>query len=241
MTHSQAGIIALWSPPRARSTAFFRAMLERGDLIALHEPFCNLEDFGETTVGDEVVKTAGDLIGAMRRLAAERTVFFKDTTDYRYADVLADRRFLAEARHTFLLRRPDEVSASFFALKPDMSRAEVGLEHLHEIYVATQEAGGPPPVVVDSDDLVSHPTKTIEAYCAAVGLPFVAEALTWQAGERPEWERSGRWHRDVSESRGIEAREQSYPDTVATNPVLAAYAAHHQPFYDLMYAVRLSV
>jgi hypothetical protein len=39
-------VFALWSAPRARSTAFVRSMVERGDLIALHEPFCNLADFG---------------------------------------------------------------------------------------------------------------------------------------------------------------------------------------------------
>ena len=39
-------VFALWSAPRARSTAFVRSMVERGDLIALHEPFCNRADFG---------------------------------------------------------------------------------------------------------------------------------------------------------------------------------------------------
>ncbi len=41
-------VFALWSAPRALSTACFRSMVERGDVIALHEPFCNLADFGET-------------------------------------------------------------------------------------------------------------------------------------------------------------------------------------------------
>ena len=35
-------IFALWSAPRARSTAFFPSMAERGDLTVLHEPFSNL-------------------------------------------------------------------------------------------------------------------------------------------------------------------------------------------------------
>jgi hypothetical protein len=43
-------VFALWSAPRARSTAFFRSMVERGDLIALHEPFFDLLAFGETEV-----------------------------------------------------------------------------------------------------------------------------------------------------------------------------------------------
>ena len=45
-------VFALWSAPRARSTAFFRSMAERGDMTVLHEPFCNLRDYGETDAGD---------------------------------------------------------------------------------------------------------------------------------------------------------------------------------------------
>jgi hypothetical protein len=238
---SPTDIIALWSPPRARSTAFYRAMLERGDLVALHEPFCNLVDYGETQIADELVRSPADLIAAMRRLARHRTVFFKDTTDYRYEAVLADHRFLADARHTFLLRRPDEVAASFYAIRPDMSRAQLGFEHMYQIYAAVLDAGGPRPVIVDSDDLVARPTETIAAYCRAVGIPFLPDALHWRPGARPEWQRSERWHQDVSDSSGIEPRERGYSDTVATNPALAAYSDHHRPFYDLLHAERLPI
>ena len=43
-------VFGLWSAPRARSTAFFRSMAERGDMTLLHEPFSNLRDYGETDV-----------------------------------------------------------------------------------------------------------------------------------------------------------------------------------------------
>ena len=42
-------------------------------------------------------------------------MFLKDTTDYHHDEVLADRRFLAEARHAFLIRRPEEITASYAA------------------------------------------------------------------------------------------------------------------------------
>jgi hypothetical protein len=32
-------VFTLWSTPRARSAAFFRSMLERGDVVAVHLPF----------------------------------------------------------------------------------------------------------------------------------------------------------------------------------------------------------
>jgi hypothetical protein len=45
-------------------------------------------------------------------------------------DVLADRRFLAEARHAFLIRRPEEIAASSYALHPGMTINAIGLERL---------------------------------------------------------------------------------------------------------------
>ena len=44
---------------------------------------------------------------------SDMSVFLKDHPPTTYLrDVLADRRFLAEARHAFLIRRPEEIAAS---------------------------------------------------------------------------------------------------------------------------------
>ena len=79
------------------------------------------------------------------------------------------------------------------------------------------------------------------AYCAAVGLPFNPQALTWEPGERPEWRRSARWHADVSASSGFERRERAYPHTVGNSSELDRLAAYHRPFYEQLYAQRLDV
>ena len=238
---SEARVLALWSAPRSRSTAFFRVMAERGDLLTLHEPFCNLVDYGETDVAGEVVRSAPELIAAMTRHASRQPVFIKDTTDYRYPDVLADSAFLAGTRHAFLLRRPHEIAASYYALRPEMTRSDIGIEQMWELYQRAFDVSGTAPLVIDSDDLVAEPERTMAAYCGAVGLPFAEAALTWKPGERPEWQRSSRWHADVSASGRIEARTNVYTDTVASNPKLAEFSAHHQPFYDQLYEARMTV
>jgi hypothetical protein len=66
----------------------------------------------------------------------------------------------------------------------------IGMERLCEMQAAIGNAGGTPPVVIDSDDLVTRPGATMAAYCAAVGLPFSLRALTWERGEQPEWRRA---------------------------------------------------
>lgn len=237
-------VFALWSAPRSRSTAFFRSMLQRGDVLALHEPFCNVILFGETDgPGGRTFRSAGALLAWLRG-QTEGTgagVFFKDTTDFRHPEVLADRRFLADAHHAFLIRSPEEIAASYYALYPDMSMKAVGLESMHELYGAVRDAGGQA-VVLDSDDLAARPEATMKAYCAAAGLPFLPEALTWEPGDRPEWRRSARWHTDASASSGFQSRrERGYARTVENSEHLAGFAARHRPFYEALFAERLVV
>lgn len=94
-------ILALWSAPRSRSTAFQRMMMERGDYTVLHEPFSHRADFGHATIGDVVARTEAEVMAAILALAEQTPVFFKDTTDFRYPRLLADAGFLTAVRHTF--------------------------------------------------------------------------------------------------------------------------------------------
>ena len=234
-------VFALWSAPRARSTAFFRSMVERGDMIALHEPFCNLADYGETDIEGGRVDSPAWFLAWLHDQTHDISVFLKDTTDRRHRAVLADRRFLAEAQHAFLIRRPEEIAASQYALYPDMRLENIGLEALHELHSAVSHAGGHRPVVIDSDDLVARPEATMAAYCAAVDLPFIPEALTWEPGDRPEWRRSARWHAEVAASSGFERRERSYTFTVENSDELAQFVSHHRPFYKQLHEQRLDI
>ena len=234
-------IFALWSPPRARSTAFFRSMVERGDMLAVHEPFSDVTGLGETDVDGQPIHSSTELLRWFRDHTSTVDVFVKDTPNERLRYLLADEYLLREARHAFLIRRPDEVAASFYAIEPNMRIDSIGLEFLHTLFRAVVEAGGHEPVVIDSDDLVDRPEATMAAYCAAVGLAFIPEALSWEPGDRHEWRRSARWHTDAAASSRFQRRERLYEHTVDTSPELARFAAHHQPFYDELAEHRLKV
>jgi hypothetical protein len=216
-------------------------MAERGDMTVLHEPFYNLKKFGATDADGRTFSSCTSLLAWLVDETHDISVFLKDTTDHRHDDVFADRRFLAEARHAFLIRRPEKIAASFYALAPDMSINTIGLEIMCQLQAAVRNAGGNPSVVIDSDDLGARPAATMAAYCAAVGLPFIPRALAWEPGERPEWRRSARWYADVSASSGLGPQERVYPHTVENSGQLARFAAHHLPFYEQLYAQRLDV
>jgi hypothetical protein len=229
-------ILALWSAPRSRSTAFYQMMAERGDFQLVHEPFSYLAEFGESTVDGRVARCEPELLAALRGLAERGPVFFKDTTDERYPGVLADKAFLAaDATHTFIIRHPRDTIASYHAINPQVSLHQIGFETQHEIYQAVREATGTQPVVIDADDLVVRPEEVVRAYCAEVDIPYLPEALGWPPGSRPEWTPTERWHADVSASSGFTRPRKDYGLDVAAHPVLGEYLRHHLPFYEAMH------
>ncbi|MFH8611425.1 sulfotransferase family protein [Streptomyces sp. NPDC018029] len=236
---SGAQVIALWSAPRSRSTAFLRMMMGRDDVLALHEPFSRLADFGSAEVGGRVVHSEAELIAAIGDMGAKSRLFFKDTTDFRYPGVLEDQEFLREVCHTFIIRDPAEVIASHYALNPELRREEVGFARLQEIYVAVAEAQGAEPVIVDSDDLIERPEATVRAYCERVGLPFDPTTLSWSPGMPSEWQLTARWHQDASATDGFVKSTKKYADTVESNPLLADYHREELPFYTYLYERRL--
>lgn len=240
------GIVALWSAPRSRSTAFARMMAERGDYTVLHEPFSHLMNFGEARVGDHLMRSEEELILALLRLAQDGPCFFKDTTDFHYPVLLTDEAFLAGAVHTFLIRHPAEAIASHYALHPGLQRDEIGFAWLAEIYDAVGSATGREPVIVDSDDLVARPHETIEAYCRAVGIPFNPAALSWEPKMDASWRQTAKWHETASRTAGFIRDERlstgkSKWDEVKENPVLVSYLNYHMPFYEKLRDAALKV
>jgi hypothetical protein len=228
--------LMLWSVPRSRSTAFFRMMAERGDFTVVHEPFSYLVMHGHTDIGGTRVRSEPDLITALLELPGQ--VFAKETTGVRYPEVLATPEFLADVTHTFLIRDPRETIPSYLKLEPDTKVRSIGFELLHEIYTAVAERTGRQPVVIDAADLAQNPEGTVKAYCAATGIPFIPEALSWQPAQRPEWQPSRRWHETVAASTGfgaVPARSATLPDAVTEQ-----YLRPHLPYYEALHARRLT-
>lgn len=217
-------------------------MVERGDLLALHEPLEGLQFIGPLEIEGRTFGSPPELLAWLVESPSDRTVFLKETVNPSVqASVVDDQRFLAEARHAFLIRRPEEIAASWFALEHDMRIFDTGMQLLHDLFVAVQNARGHAPVVIDSEDLVANPAGTMAAYCAAVELPFMADALHWQPGPRAEWARSSRWHEDAAASSGFEAPARPDHHGLANHPDVARFAEHHTPFYEELHRHRLDV
>ena len=105
---------------------------------------------------------------------------------------MADRHFLAEARHAFLIRRPEKIAASFYALAPDMSVNTIGLEIMCELQAAVGDAGGNPSVVIDppAGTRMSGPAPAsgLRSACTRT-VENSAELARFAAHHRPFYER----------------------------------------------------
>ena len=234
--------IALWSVPRSLSTAFERVFVERGDFEVLHEPFSasyyySTERRSDRFASEEPEAEYGYAKVLARLLTpSERPVFFKDMA-YHVA-VLTNPEFVAKFRNTFIVREPRSVLASLHKMWPDFTFEEVGYEELHRLFGYAVEEGQEP-VVVDASDLSENPQRVVAAYCEAVGIPFVPEALSWEPREVPEWKMWDGWHEDAQKSTGIS--RISCGEEVALPEGLEEVYRRCLPYYQALYAARLRV
>ncbi|SHO46674.1 hypothetical protein SAMN02745220_01590 [Desulfopila aestuarii DSM 18488] len=221
--------------------------MERGDFNILHEPFSYLyyvkgED---ATIGQQYVDPdhPTDYQGIREHIlqaGAEKPVFFKDMCAHCHTQLAEDKNFLARLTNTFLIRDPAKTIASFYAMNPKVTADEIGLEQLAQIFQAVAAQNGEPPIVVDAEDLEDNPNETINAYCQRLGIPFIPEAMTWEATHKKEWDIWKDWHRDAAQSTGIVKNMEKFQETVDNNEHLRGYYEKLVPFYNEMYAHKLT-
>ena len=151
-----------------------------------------------------------------------------------------DMEFIRRMTSTFLVRDPAQSIPSYYRLDPGVTLEEIGCEAQYRCFGRFAEVTGRTPVVIDAGDLAADPAGTLRAYCRALELPFIPEALGWDA-ELPEaWRDVSGWHTDLAGSTGIaESRSSASPGLDAA-PHLRDYYEHHLPFYRKMRAHRLA-
>jgi hypothetical protein len=230
-------VIALWAHSRSASTAFVRMMIERGDVAVLHEPFLALTQGEAVTLrtpggGTVTAGSSRELVDRLADPGREHPVFLKEVLDYRYDYVFGHPAEMAWMTHTFLVRDPRSAISSHYSMKPTVTCPEIGYEWLWELFQLMWSATGRPPLVIRSEDLMRDPAAVVSAYCQAVGLPYLPDALHWAPGDRPEWQRHRAWHLDAIGSSGFTAATNTYPDTVDNHPVLRSFYDYHYPFYQ---------
>lgn len=242
-------ILALWATPRSTSTAFEWMMRQRGDYSCHHEPFNELYYYGEDRqterekyVAAKPGHTYAKVWTSLLKQAQTERVFVKD---FAYSIMhIIDDDFLSRFTHSFLIRDPRKVLPALHHRWPEFTLEEAGFDALRVLFETIGARDGKAPPVITSEDLLRDPEGTVSAYCAAVGIPFIAEALSWTPGERKEvnWygEGSNPWHDNLRESTGIKSQTSKYPPIESNADLMRAYEVC-LPHYQALYEHRLQV
>ncbi|ACY18218.1 hypothetical protein [Haliangium ochraceum] len=257
--------IALWTTPRAISTAFERAFMQRDDTRVVHEPFSGPYYFGPERVSAryreqpvDPAQTYAAVADALRgssespvaaaiaeASAGSGPVLFLKDMAYFLAGRM-DAALLGDFQHTFLIRDPRRAVPSLHAMSLDSERTgwsyfdpeEAGFRQLHELFVFATETLGQPPVVVDAADLLAAPEPMLRAYCEAVGLAFQPAMLRWPAQPVAAWTRWQGWHDGAQSSTGFtKARQSPLPDQLPRE--VETVIQTNLPFYQTLYTNRI--
>jgi len=244
-------IVALWAVPRSTSTAFEWMMRQRGDLDCLHEPFGEAWYQGEAPLwhrykAGEVTTPGLTLTTVWQDIQARANIGPVFTKDFpHYINHLWTPEFLSNFTHSFLIRNPSKTITSTYKQWPDFHEGEIGFPEQRALFdLVTALNDGTPPPVIDSDDLLEKPYEMVEAYCDAVEIPFIADALTWEPGGDPakhSWWDGGSFHQNLANSTGLKPQKSKHIEiSDATERVRQVYR-RMVPHYEHLYQYRIKV
>lgn len=236
--------IAMWSGPRNISTAMMRAWENRGDTAAIDEPFyaAYLAATGlDHPMRDAVLASQPqDWRDVFAQLmlpppGAPHIQYEKHMTHHMLPGFGVG--WMAVCRNAFLIRHPARVIASYRRARRACTLADIGIVRQCALFDAEAARLGHAPPVIDADDILAAPGAMLRALCAALGVPFTPNMLTWPAGRRISdgaW--APAWYGAVERSTSFAspAPAPSMPDGPAQR--LAEQAA---PFYERLAAFRL--
>lgn len=243
-------IVMLWATPRSTSTAFEWMMRMRDDMICFHEPYGESWYKGDEALWPRLTADSPRVPGLtpqvvtnrIMKAAAESPVFIKDMpmhTDHLWTD-----EFLLPFTNTFIIRDPGKVLTSIYAKEPEWTTAECGFAQQHKLFLKLMDETGTPPITIDSDDMLEDPHSMIDAYCRAVEIPFIPEALSWEPGARKEvsWYDGGSWHDSLSNSDGLKPQPRRDQVDISEAPdKVKEWYDMFMPLYQEMHAHRLVV
>ena len=248
-------IFILWATPRSTSTAFEWMMRMRRDMACFHEPFGEAWYMGDDARAPRLTKDSprkaglsyNSVLDKLTHTAEKHPVFSKDMAQF--TQHLWSDEFLDKFEHSFLIRDPAKVLSS---LKHSYDKSgdhdgftatEIGFEQQRLLFDLLTEKNKKPPVVIDSDDLLTNPVVMVNTYCKAIGIPFIEEALTWSPGDRGDvlWydNDDSIWHQSLRNSDGLKPQPRKIIDLEDLPETMQRLYDDFLPHYQHLFSYRL--
>ena len=231
--------VAMWSGPRNISTAMMYSFANRADCTAWDEPFyaAYLKETGlPHPMSAEILSSNENdwqKIEAKCVGTSERKIFYQKHMTHHMLPQF-DRKFILSLNNAFLIRSPQKVLASYAKKHDEVSLHAIGFVEQAEIfdYVAQQLGHAPP--VVEADEHLAEPRKSLQNLCHALGIPFNEAMLTWPMGPKPcdgVW--ASHWYGAAWQSTGFAKPAEN---DIALPPALQRLSDQAMPYYEKLKA-----
>lgn len=211
-------IIAMWSGPRNLSTAMMRSFENRDDTMVWDEPFyaAYLKDTGLPHPMAAETVAAGEpkwrkVMEACCCPSQQTDIFYQKHMTHHMLPAY-DRKWIASISNAFLIRHPAHVVVSYGHKHSDISLADIGFTQQVGLFDLVCDLTGKAPPVIDATDIRKDPETALKALCAALGINFSKQMLSWPQGKRKSdgvW--AAHWYDSVVKSTGFAPPETSRP------------------------------
>ncbi|MFC4271204.1 HAD family hydrolase [Sneathiella chungangensis] len=240
---AEAVRISMWSGPRNISTAMMRSFASRPGCKVVDEPFYAyyLARTGlRHPMFEEVIasqptdwRLVAENLNAP--LLSARLLYIKHMTHHMLEEI--DLGVFRNHLNCFLIRDPRRVIASYSAKWDRITTEDIGIRRQLEIFNALTQLTGKTPVVIEAEDILKKPEEMLAKLCAALGIDWCAEMLSWASGRHPEdgvW--ASHWYASVEASTGFAPFEER---KIALADNLEELAVEQQPYYDALRAHKI--
>jgi hypothetical protein len=234
----------MWSGPRNISTAMMRAFENRPDTDVWDEPMYGhyLHQTGVPHPGAaEVIADQGinwqDIAKRCNSNSPNnKPVFYQKHMTMHLLPGM-ERDWLTGLNNCFLIRHPDQVVASYGAVRPNLTLDDIGFIQQAELFDYVADATKTIPIVIDSRDFLLRPQAMLRRFCELLSIPLSPEMLAWPAGKRDSdgvW--GNHWYGSVWKSTGF---TQHGDKTLNLSTKFQAIADAALPHYEKLYQHRL--
>ena len=199
--------IAMWSGPRNISTALMRSFENRMDCFVSDEPlyayYLN-ETKSDHPLRNKIIKSGEtnfkNIITYLKgNIPESKDVWYQKHMSHHILDY-NNLDWILKFNNCILIRDPKDVIISYSKKNKLYSISQLGIPQLYKI-CNTLIDNDMSPIIIDSDDIVSYPEKSLKALCKKLNIPFERTMLKWPKGKRLTdgiW--SEYWYKNVESS-----------------------------------------
>lgn len=235
--------INLISSPRNLSTALMYSFAQRVDTKVVDEPLyayylscTNVDHPGQAEILESQAQDPKEVIEEVILGNYDQPILFIKNMTSHIKEI--EEEFLEQLTNIIYIRNPKQIIASYAQVVEAPKASEIGTIRQYELFQKLQKKGNKP-IVLDSSILLEAPKLALEKLCAACGIPFYIEMLTWKAGpilEDGVWAKN--WYANVHKTTGF--KKQKTSDRALPKHLVPLYE-ELKPYYDKMYASAIKI